>query len=282
MSKRRKSRLPPPSRDRKKPFHAHEGQARPDTSSWLFGQHAVLAALANPKRRCRRLLITAESREHVEDALYSASEKGAKRPAPEIVDRSTIDKFLPEGAVHQGLALQIEPLDIIYLEDLIKNQQPMTTTLLVAVDQGTDPRNIGAILRSAAAFGVDAMIVPDKHAPDVTGVLAKAASGALETVPMIRVTNLSRALEQLKEAGYWTIGLDGSGNDSIGKLNWPDRAVLVLGAEGKGLRRLTRENCDFLARIPMTPHMESLNLSNAAAIALYEAFRQRKDTSSCS
>ncbi len=275
MAKRRKTHGRPPSPEGRKPPRSRDTSPSSDARSWLFGLHAVRAALANPERRCHRLFVTQEARQQVEDALYSAAEKGAKRPAPEIADRAVIEKHLPEGAVHQGAALQVDPLESLHLEDLIHNLHDEAQSLIVVVDQGTDPRNIGAILRSAAAFGAEALIVPDRHAPEATGVMAKAASGALESVPMIRVTNLTRALEQLKEAGHWTVGLDGDGQDIMGEMDWPGRAVLVLGAEGKGLRRLTRENCDFLARIPMTPAMESLNLSNAAAIALYEAFRQK-------
>jgi len=275
MTKRKKSSPRPARQGIHQPARNRESTGRADNAAWMFGQHAVLAALANPVRPCRRLLVTADSKSSVEEVLYSASEQGATRPAPEVVDRATITLQLPEGAIHQGMALQVGPLETLHIEDLIKNSDDGDSGLVVAIDQGTDPRNVGAILRSAAAFGVDAVIVPDRHAPEVTGVMAKAASGALETVPMIRVTNLSRALEQLKEAGFWTVGLDGNSETSMEKLEWPARAVLVLGSEGKGLRRLTRENCDYLVRIPMTPAMESLNLSNAAAIALYEAYRQR-------
>lgn len=285
MSKRKKLHQRPPRHDGQQPAHGdaptprrnREGAGRPDNAAWLFGQHAVLAALANPKRQCRRLLVTPDNKDGVEDALYSASEQGAIRPAPEVVDRAAIERQVPEGAVHQGMALQVSPLETIYIEDMIRNMGETAPALIIVVDQGTDPRNIGAILRSAAAFGADAIVVSDRHSPDVTGVMAKAASGALETVPLVRVTNLSRTLEQLKEAGFWAVGLDGDGNDTIDTLEWPTRAVLVLGAEGKGLRRLTREHCDYLVRIPMTPAMESLNLSNAAAIALYEAYRQRNN-----
>ncbi len=275
MSKRKKSHHRPTRHDSQQPARTREGHGRSDNAAWLFGQHAVLAALANPKRQCRRLLVTADNKDRVENALYSASEQGAIRPAPEIVDRAAIERQIPEGAVHQGMALQINPLETVYIEDMIKGMGETDPALIIVVDQGTDPRNIGAIFRSAAAFGADAVIVPDRHAPEVTGVMAKAASGALETVPLVRVTNLSRALEQLKESGFWSVGLDGEGSDTMDKLEWPTRAVLVLGAEGKGLRRLTREHCDYLVRISMTPAMESLNLSNAAAIALYEAHRQR-------
>lgn len=275
MSKRKKTYQRIPLRDAPQPARSRERSPRSDSASWLFGQHAVLAALANPKRQCRRLLVTADAKAQVEDTLYAASEHGVIRPAPETVERANIESHLPEGAVHQGMALQIDPLETLHIEDMIHDLHDVDSALIVVVDQGTDPRNIGAILRSAAAFGAAGLVVPDRHSPEITGVLGKAASGALETIPMVRVTNLSRSLEQLKEAGFWAVGLDGEGTDSMDTLEWPARSVLVLGAEGKGLRRLTRENCDFLVRIPMTPAMESLNLSNAAAIALYEAYRQR-------
>jgi len=275
MSRRKKSHNRTHREDGDKPPRDKIKHPNATTGNWLYGQHAVLAALANPRRGCKRLLVTAETKERAEETLYRASEQGAARPAPEIVDRTVIQKHLPEGAVHQGMALQVTELPPVHIEDLLHEIDETSPALVVLVDQGTDPRNIGAILRSAAAFGANAVMLPDRHAPEVTGVMAKAASGALETTPIIRVTNLSRAIEQLKSAGFWAVGLDGEGNDSMDTLEWPKRAVLVLGAEGKGLRRLTREHCDFLVRIPMTAEMESLNLSNAAAIALYEAYRQR-------
>lgn len=277
MSRRKKPSIRPHRSDGNKSLRAREHQSQRDNGNWLYGQHAVLAALANPHRGCKRLLVTGEGKDRVEDALYSASEQGVNRPAPEVVDRATIERFLPDDAVHQGMALHVVDLPPVHIEDLTKDTADGSPALIVFVDQGTDPRNIGAILRSAAAFGANAVVVPDKNAPVVTGAMAKAASGAMEVVPLVRVVNLSRAIEQLKEAGFWAVGLDGEGGDAMGQLEWPKRALLVLGAEGKGLRRLTREHCDFLVRIPMTPDMESLNLSNAAAIALYEAYRQRQE-----
>jgi len=274
MSRRKKSHHRPPHQDAPKSPRQQSRQGRSENANWLFGQHAVLAALKNPNRQCRRLVVTTETKDTAEEALYSAVESGTQRPAPEILDRAAIEQLLPEGVVHQGMALQVVPLEAMFIEDMIRNLGESSPVLITVVDQGTDPRNIGAILRSAAAFGCDAVIVPDRHAPEATGVMAKAASGALEVVPMIRVTNLSRTLELLKEAGFWTVGLDGEGKDTLDNLEWPKRAVLVLGAEGKGLRRMTREHCDFLVRIPMTSAMESLNLSNAAAIALFTAYRQ--------
>lgn len=248
---------------------------RSDSRIWLFGVHAVCAALRNPDRRCRRLVVTNEAREIVDEALALATEEQVPRPRPDVVERSAINKLLPDGAVHQGMALEVQALESPAIEHLCRDLADVSPALVVIIDQGTDPRNVGSVMRSAAAFGASAVIVQDRHAPEATGVLAKAASGALETMPLVRVTNLSRTLEQLKEAGFWCVGLDGHTDETISTFDWPQKTVLVLGAEGKGMRRLTRENCDFLARIPMSETMESLNLSNAAAIALYEVYRCR-------
>ncbi len=172
--------------------------------------------------------------------------------------------------MHQGLALEAKPLAESDLDDLIAaipaNNAPQIVLLL---DQVTDPHNVGAILRSAAAFAALAVIVPEHGAPPVTGALAKAASGALETVPLVRVVNLARTLERLKEAGFWCVGLDSDAADSLADLALPQRIGLVLGAEGAGLRRLVREQCDYLAKLPTRGALHSLNVSNAAAVALY-------------
>ncbi|MEQ8666279.1 MAG: 23S rRNA (guanosine(2251)-2'-O)-methyltransferase RlmB [Rhodospirillales bacterium] len=284
MSKRKPPR--PAASHRKKsdnrpsrsPENEHPGQRRHDGGGavWLFGRHAVESALRNPARTCRRLLVTGSAQQMVETVLQTVR---LPRPAPETVDKSRIDAVVPEGAVHQGMALQVAPLPAVHVEDLVKQADEKPTSTLAVVDQGTDPRNVGAVLRSAAAFGVEAVIVQDRHAPEATGALAKAASGALETVPLVRATNLARALDQLKGAGYWTVGLAGETETSIGDLDWPEKAVIVLGAEDSGLRRLTREYCDFLVRIPIRRDMESLNLSNAAAIAFYAAFAAKTTNS---
>lgn len=250
---------------------------------WIYGTHPVLAALANPRRDCRRLLVTDEAHSSSAAALERAA---AGRPAlrPEPASRRDINALLPLGAVHQGLALAAMPLPGTSLEALCAAPGP---ALIVALDQVTDPHNVGAILRSAALFGAAGVIVTERHAPRETGALAKAAAGALDQVPLVRVTNLVRALMRLKEAGVWCLGLDGAaerplaGARPAGRSG--ERIGLVLGAEGHGLRRLTRETCDALARIP-TPErpgderqggfaVDSLNVSNAAAIALYELRR---------
>ena len=238
--------------------------------TWLFGIHAVLAALGNPRRRCRRLVATTQGREHLDGTL-----RDVEIPDAEVMERRDIDRLLPPGAVHQGIAVLVEPLAELAVEDLCREVAADAEAVVVILDQATDPHNIGAVLRSAAAFGARAVIVPRRHAPEVTAVLAKAASGALETVPLVRVTNLVRAMSQLKEAGSWCVGLDAGATDTLAGAGLSGRVALVLGSEGAGLRRLTRETCDRLVRVPLTDAMESLNVSVAAAIALYELARER-------
>ncbi|MBT6111346.1 MAG: 23S rRNA (guanosine(2251)-2'-O)-methyltransferase RlmB [Rhodospirillales bacterium] len=257
----------------------HKG-SRGDGQDWLFGTHAVLAAIENPDRTIRSLLATEDARPVMDAALSVAKDEEINRPTSSLVERSALNQQLPDGAVHQGMAAQVAPLEECFLEDIIIELKDVSPALVVIIDQGTDPRNVGSVMRSAAAFGAAAVLVQDRHSPGTTGVLAKAASGALETVPLVRVKNLSRSMDQLEEAEFWCVGLDGEAKEGTDSLDWPQRTVLVLGSEGKGLRRMVREHCDILARIPMTPAMESLNLSNAAAIAMYENYRQKLASSS--
>ncbi|MEX0693863.1 MAG: 23S rRNA (guanosine(2251)-2'-O)-methyltransferase RlmB [Rhodospirillales bacterium] len=238
---------------------------------WLYGLHAVTAALQNPARKKHRLIATKQAAESLKD---TAGNDFSGIMEAEIVDRSDIDAVCGPDSVHQGLALLASPLADLYIEDVICDAAQTTDTLVV-LDQATDPRNIGAVLRSARAFGVRAVILQDRNAPPETGAMAKAASGALEYVSLVRVTNLARAMWALKDAGYWCLGLDGSAESDIGTVDPTAKRVVVLGAEGTGLRRLTRETCDQLVRIPMDEAAESLNLSNAAAIALYVVTRNR-------
>ena len=191
------------------------------------------------------------------------------------MERQDMDRLLPPGAVHQGIAVLAEHLDAIGIEDVGRMAQGREHALVMVLDQVTDPHNVGAILRSAAVFGALAVVVPDRHSPEETGALAKSASGALEVMPLVRVTNMVRALEQLKEAGFWTAGLAGEATQTIAQAKLSGKIALVMGAEGEGLRRLTREHCDHLIRLPMTSLVESLNVSNAAAIALYELIRDQ-------
>lgn len=250
-------------------FSSRNRETRGDLPVWLYGIHAVMAALENEERLIRRILITRETREALGDRLPRLSAQ------PETVDRMKLDSLLPPGAVHQGIAMLTDPLEdpgVESLKDMIDEDAQREVVLLL--DHVTDPRNVGAILRSAAAFGARAVIVTDRHAPEATGALAKAASGGLEVVPLIRVTNLARALDLLAEYGFWRVGLEMETDKSLAEaVNDIRRVALVLGAEDEGLRRLTREKCDFLAKLPMTGAVESLNVSAAAAVALYECVR---------
>ena len=248
--------------------HGRGGEGR----LWLYGQHAVEAALVNPRRYAHELRARA-------DALSALGAEAAAAVArrglhPRIVENDDLAALLPPGAVHQGLALRVEPLDQPALEELdcVQNDAPATILLL---DQVTDPQNVGAILRSAAAFGASAVITQDRHSPPESGALARAASGALEVVPWIRTVNISRTLDQLAERGFWRIGLDGAAEQNLPDVDLGARIVLILGAEGAGLRPGTQKHCDLLARLPITRAVESLNVSNAAAVALYE-FARRK------
>jgi 23S rRNA (guanosine2251-2'-O)-methyltransferase len=233
---------------------------------WLYGRHAVLAALANPERRTELVLATREVAERLSPELGTAQAS--------IVSREDLAQRLPVGAVHQGIAALVAPLEEPSLEDILARCGE--DALVLALDQVTDPHNVGAILRSAAAFGAAGVIVTDRHAPSDTGVLAKAASGALEVVPLARAVNLARTLDHLKDAGFWRYGLDEHGDVAIGGLDLRGRTCIVLGAEGEGLRRLTTEKCDRLATIPTHAALAALNVSNAAAVAAYEWARQRQ------
>lgn len=230
---------------------------------FIYGRHAVLAALSNPRRSTIRLLVTGKADQEITLALSGKDLK------IETVSDRDLQAKLPRDAVSQGLALEVEPLRGIALADL---KPASGKNLVVALDQVTDPHNVGAIFRSAAAFGVKAIVTQDRHSPPEGGALAKAASGALDAVPWIRVTNLSRALDDLYEMGYWRIGLEGAADKTISEVDMGGNLVLVLGAEGKGLRQLTAEHCDLIVKIPISGEgeIESLNVSNAAAVALYE------------
>ena len=236
----------------------------PRGAVWLYGLHAVDAALGNPSRRLRRLILTEEA----EAALL------ARRPQPwplmpERSERARIDQLLGRDAVHQGMALLADPLGTPLLSAVLERPGPV-----LVLDQVSDPRNIGAVLRSAAAFGAACVITQDRNAPEETGALAKAASGALELVPLIRAVNLARTLVALKAAGLWTVGLDAGGQPLSGPALSQRRVALVLGAEGPGMRRLVRETCDEIAGLAMPGSMESLNVSAAATVALYELGRR--------
>ncbi len=240
---------------------------------WVYGLHAVREAWLNPNRQCRRLLVTTQVRAELEPALDQAQAAGLERPPVEIADRVAIDKQLPPGAVHQGAALEAEALPPVDLDDLGRTAAVRDRAVVLVLDRVTDPHNVGAALRSAAAFGAVGVVVPDRHSPPVTGTLVKSASGALEHVPLVRVTNLAQALARLGEFGVHRVGLDERADTPLAALEAPQKVAIVLGAEGAGLRRLTAEHCDTLVRLPTTGPIASLNVSNAAAVALYELAR---------
>lgn len=223
----------------------------------LYGWHTVTMALANPQRRIRKLTLTENA------AKRLADENIETRVSPEIVRPQEIDRLLSPDAVHQGLLAEADPLPSPDIETL--EQEGMVLVL----DQITDPHNVGAILRSAAAFAVKAIVTTARHSPEATGVLAKAASGALELVPMVTVQNLARALTTLNELGFQTVGLDSEGSEDLSNVTLREPLALVLGAEGKGLRQLTRETCSVVARLDMPGEIKSLNVSNAAVLSLY-------------
>ncbi len=247
------------------PQKGHKGG--PD-ENFLYGFHAVTAALQNPERKVLRLLMTRNAENEMADEGLSLGTQLAI--TPETMTGEEIASFLAPGAVHQGIALKVSALPDLSVDEACEG-----VNVAVVLDQVTDPHNFGAILRSAAVFGAGALIATDRNSPPLGGVLAKAASGALEQVKVAKVTNLVRALDELKDLGFEVIGLDGEGEVSLPDFKTGPKVALVMGAEGSGLRRLTREHCDILARLPATGQMRSLNVSNAAAVALYEISRRR-------
>lgn len=245
----------------------HQGRREPrrerasDGAALIFGWHAVQAALTNPKRRLRRLLVSPNAARRLEELKIKT------KIAPEVVRPEEIDRKLSADAVHQGILLEADPLPDLDLEDIAPDG------LVLVLDQITDPHNFGAIMRSAAAFNASAIVTTARHSPEATGVLAKSASGGLEYVPLVLVQNLSRALHELKSRGFLLVGLDEDGKTDLAAAPLQAPLALVMGAEGKGMRHLTRENCDLLTRLDMPGAIKSLNVSNAAALALYIARR---------
>jgi 23S rRNA (guanosine2251-2'-O)-methyltransferase len=262
--KRRTARKPDRGapRERTSRQHAGEEASGPDGPVILYGWHPVKAALENPARRIRRLLAT-------ENAVRRlAQDHVPLRVEPELVRPQTIAQRLSPDALHQGLLVEADPLPAPELEDIAP------AGIVLVLDQITDPHNVGAIARSAAAFAVSAIVTTARHSPEATGVLAKSASGALEYVPLVTVQNLARALAALKERGYLVVGLDSSGEVDFAAATIRSPLALVLGAEGKGLRQLTLATCDQVARLDVPGKIKSLNVSNAAALALYLASKR--------
>ena len=241
--------------------HRPSGNSGSGNRPRFWGRHAVTAALANPARTVRKVWGTREA--------LAALELPPVLPIT-YADAADLARMVPGDAPHQGIVIEVDPLEEIWLGDLLEAGAGDRRPLLV-LDHVTDPHNVGAILRSAAAFDALGIVTQDRHAPPESGALARAASGALEVVPWARVVNLARALDEIGEAGFWRIGLAGEATGTLAQVMGDTRPALVLGAEGEGMRHNTAQHCDELARLPISPKVESLNVSNAAAIALYAA-----------
>lgn len=234
----------------------------------VYGIHAVQAALLNPEREIRAIYATEQDLPDLQPTLDQALEDGIILPDVTIVEREALNRALPRDAVHQGVGIDAKPLEEIHLQDIIRKSAVKKKSVVVMLDQVTDPHNIGAILRSACAFGADAVVVQSRNAPELNGLIAKTASGAAEHVPVIYETNLSRTIEALKEAGFFALALDERG-ESLAAAPSYEKTLIVMGAEGPGLRPLIKNNCDLLVKLPTSGPISSLNVSNAAAIALY-------------
>jgi 23S rRNA (guanosine2251-2'-O)-methyltransferase len=262
MPKQRTERPARALRGRAGRMQGGRGSGRASTGAVrLWGRHAVEAALMNPDRQHRKLWATREGVESLNGEL-------PPNFPVEFAQAADLARFVAKDAPHQGLVLECAPLEDVYIEDVLLGDPARP---LLVLDQVTDPHNVGAIMRSAAAFNACGIVTQDRHAPPESGVVAKSASGALEIVPWVRVVNLARALEEIAEAGYWRIGLAGTATLTIGEALPAGPVALVLGAEGEGMRHNITQHCDALARLPISEAMESLNVSNAAAIALYAA-----------
>ena len=241
---------------RRKARQATKAENRPR----FWGRHAVAAALANPDREIARIWVTREA----------AADYDIDKSIPvTFADAADLGRLVPRDAPHQGIVAEVERLPDLPLADLLDGAEEGRPLLLL--DHVTDPHNVGAILRSAAAFDALGIVTQDRHAPPESGALAKSASGALESVPWVRVVNLARALDEVAEAGFWRIGLTGEAEMLLSQALGPRRVALVLGAEGEGMRQNVEAHCDALARLPISGRIESLNVSNAAAVALYAA-----------
>ena len=238
----------------------HRPSQPPANRPRFWGRHAVSAALANPERTIRKIWVTREAA-----AAFGTFPSTIPVSFADVAD---LGRLVPQDAPHQGIVIDVDPLDDIWLGDLLERGSDGQRPLIV-LDQVTDPHNVGAVLRSAAAFDALGIVTQDRHAPPESGALARAASGALEFVPWARVVNLARALDEIAEAGFWRIGLTGHAPRTLAQAIGTAKVALVLGAEGEGMRQNTEAHCDELARLPISPRVESLNISNAAAIALY-------------
>jgi 23S rRNA (guanosine2251-2'-O)-methyltransferase len=244
--------------------HKSNNQAQKSQFPRLYGRHAVFAALDNPERSFRKLWLTPQTQGTIVIPPGLNVQYG---------DDHDLGRLVPADAPHQGFVLEVEPLETVWLGDILSAADDGDNRPIVVLDQVTDPHNVGAIMRSALAFNARALVTQDRHSPQESGVLARSASGALEALPWVRVVNLARALGEMADAGFWRIGLDGNAPISLETALGKSQPALVLGSEGDGLRPLTIENCDQIAKLPISG-VESLNVSNAAAVALYACARR--------
>jgi len=228
----------------------------------LYGKHAVFSALCNEKRTNLQLIITPDNEAEIKKKFPNVFYR--------ISNKKEIEKLVGQNAVHQGYVLLTHPLGAMLLEDLIEQTTNSNKCRVLILDQVTDPQNMGAIIRSAAAFNVSAIVVQDKNSPQESGAMAKASAGTIELVPIVRVTNLTRAIEILKKAGFWIVGMDGYAKQKIDEVDKNAKLAVIMGSEGSGMRRLVEESCDIRVRLDINEKVESLNVSTAAAIVLYE------------
>lgn len=259
-------------------FRRHDKESRPRVRIHLFGFHAVSAALSNPNRTVHHIYATEQTELEAMDMVARAAQirdesGGDALPQITLLERENFDRALPKGTVHQGIGIDCDPLQDVFMTDLIHQIEGQKNSVVVLLDQISDPHNLGAIMRSACAFGADAIIVQNRHTPELNAVVAKIASGAMEHLPVIYETNLARAIETLQDHGFFAVALDERGEKTLAQTPHYDRVVLVLGAEGQGLRPLVRNKCDLMVKLPTGGALSSLNVSNAAAIALYEVHR---------
>lgn len=237
----------------------------------LYGRHPVLAALNNPQRSINKILTTKDNLEVIKS---TCKKNNLTTDIINVVDKKEIDKLLPKEAVHQGFVAYCKELEDYALEDICIMAEDKKRCHVLILDQVTDPQNIGAIIRSCVAFDTLALILQDKNSPTETGTMAKASAGTIEHLPICRVTNLSRAIQQLKENGFWVIGMDGYAEKYIEQIDKSGKIAVIMGSEGKGMRRLVEESCDETVKLPISAKVESLNVSTAAAITLYELNKQ--------
>ena len=237
----------------------HRSSSGSNDKYWMCGRHACKAALSNPARRILKVMASRNAAAELHHVF-----QGSHDYELEIVTPEQLTRLAGEGITHQGMVMQVEALESPYMDEVLGTEKP-----LLLLDQVTDPHNVGAILRSAAAFDAAAVIQPQDHGAPENAAMARSAAGALEMIPLLTVSNLSQAIKEIQDAGYWVAGMDGQATQTLAEAKLARKTALVLGAEGKGMRRLTAERCDMLVRLPIHAQMESLNVSNAAAIALY-------------